>query len=123
MRYDPLVAPDPAEWLALGEGEQLPAVLGAHKRAGIEEDAFHMHGVIHATIETQLAQGHARACAALRRLRKEGLDRHDAVHALGTVLAAHIHRALKGQAFDADAYNRGLDELTAESWLRIGDEE
>jgi hypothetical protein len=38
-------------------------------------------------VETQLAEGHAEATAALDRLLQEGLDRHEALHAIGSVLA------------------------------------
>ena len=123
MRYDPLIAPDPGAWLALGEGEQLATVLRDHEREEVEEGRFRMHAVIHSGIETQLAEGHTSACAALARLLDAGLDRHEAVHALGSVLASHIHRTMKRKEFECDQYNGDLDELTVESWHALAEEQ
>lgn len=62
----------------------------------------------------------------------EGLDRHEAVHAIGSVLAGHINdlmrKARSGRhAVDADSdrdpnqtYFAELEDLTAEAWLRSG---
>lgn len=82
-----------------------------------------MHAIIHAAVETQLAEGHGHALKALRRLLDEGLDRHDAVHAVGSVLAEQIYGALKGSSFDEAAYQQGLDALSAESWHHSGEAE
>jgi hypothetical protein len=35
--------------------------------------------------------------ATLARLRREGLDRHDAVHAIGSALASRMHSLLVGE--------------------------
>ena len=82
-----------------------------------------MHAIIHATVETQLAEAHEQARAALARLLDEGLSRHDAVHAIGTVLAGQIYRTMHGEAFNAEEYNRSLDALSAESWQRMVEDE
>ena len=123
MRYDPSVGPDPTAWLDLGEGGQLKTVLRDHEREEADEGSFRMHAVIHATVETQLAQGHENASAALARLLEGGLDRHDSVHAIGRVLATQIFQAMQGEEFDGDEYNRDLDELTPESWQRMAEED
>jgi hypothetical protein len=52
---------------------------------------------------------------------EEGLDRHDAIHAIGSVLAAHLHDVTKAEESAAppqDAYFAELDRLTAASWRR-----
>jgi hypothetical protein len=64
--------------------------------------------------------------ATLDRLMGEGLSRHDAVHAIGTVLGGHIYDMVQGHVAGADVneeYFRQLAELTAESWLESGSTE
>jgi hypothetical protein len=61
-----------------------------HRRRRIRLPNLDAHAVTHAIIENQLAEGLAPAANALRRLVTEGLDRHEAVHALGSVLMEHI---------------------------------
>jgi hypothetical protein len=117
MRYDPDKPVDPTWWLALDEAEQQYEVEQFHKRARVRLPSRRVHGIIHAAIETQLAQRHAAASRALDRMLVEGLDRHDAVHAVGSVMARHIFDIVKqGQSFDEAAYAKDLDALSAEQW-------
>jgi hypothetical protein len=117
MHYDPDKPVDAAEWLALDEGEQQLVVERYHKRARIRLPSRRVHAIIHAAIETQVAQGHAAASRALERMLADGLDRHDAVHAVGSVMAKHMFDIMKhGQSFDEKAYATDLDALSAERW-------
>jgi len=119
VRYDPAVPPDPAEWLALDEGEQIALVEAYHRRAGIELPQSTLHAVIHAVIERQLAEHLAPVANAFERLRHEGLDRHDAVHALGAMLAEHMRRLMNDELDSTNpnaSYFADLDRLTAASW-------
>jgi hypothetical protein len=62
----------------------------------------------------------------------EGLDRHEAVHAIGSVLAGHLNdlmREIKSGDDRVDTTSRRdpnedyfaeLEALTAEAWLRSG---
>ena len=56
----------------------------------------------------------------LHRLMEEDLDRHEAVHAIGTILVSHIHDLLHGkEPPDGDrnaAYYEALRQFTAEKW-------
>jgi hypothetical protein len=47
IRYDPLVAPDPAQWQVLSEMEQMDAVVAYHRRAGIKLPNALLHATIH----------------------------------------------------------------------------
>ncbi len=121
--YDPSVAPDAAAWLAMDEGERLELVRDYHRRLRITLQSLEAHAVAHAVIENQLAEGLAPATNALRRLLAEGLDRHEAVHALGTVLMQHIWDLANKPRGDGDPhapYLAALDKLTAESWRKSG---
>jgi hypothetical protein len=51
-----------------------------------------------------------------------GLDRHEAVHAIGSVVAAQLYAVLQHRAFDSVEYEARLDALTADSWRLSADE-
>lgn len=100
MQYDPLEAPDPSEWLALDEAERILLVRSHHESAGIEMPNVLLHAAFHAAfhvaVENQIAMGDENPVRrALERLMAEELDRHEAIHAIGSVLAAHIHAIAK----------------------------
>jgi hypothetical protein len=122
--YDPDVAPKPAEWLALDEGEQIALVEAYHRHAGIDLPQATLHAVIHAVVERQLAMQLPQVVDTLRRLQQEGLDRHDAIHAIGSVLAEHM-RALMTDELDVPnpnpIYFAALGRLSAASWRRAFD--
>lgn len=118
-----MTSPAPKAWLELDEGEQADVVLRYHKRHGAHAGNLRLHAIIHATVETQLAQGHAEATAALDRLLEQGLDRHEAIHAIGSVVADHIQGAMQGTAFDAAEYDSRLRRLDAASWRRLAEQE
>ena len=117
--YDPLQAPDSEEWLALDESERIALVEDYHVRAGVELPNRYLHSAIHATVENQLALGEPpEAGRALARLLAGGLDRHEAVHAIGSVLAKHMFKMLKASegSNQNEAYCGDLERLTAERW-------
>ena len=121
MRYDPDVPPKADAWLALDEDEQIRVVDDYHKRIRVDlpADRRRLHSMIHATVETQLAMNLPAVVDALRRLQADGLDRHEAVHAVGSVLVDHMHNLLANEGATGDSnqtYVDGLRDLTAASW-------
>lgn len=119
MKYDPARAPNPDQWLALAETERLDLVAAYHRRARATLPNVQLHAAIHAIVENQLAEGYDLARDALDRLRAEGLDRHEAIHAIGSVLIAHMGTLLRegAQTPDPNApYRQALRTLTASSW-------
>jgi hypothetical protein len=131
--YDPLVEPNPAEWLALGEQERIDLVMAYHQRARIRVPNAMPHAIIHAVIETQIAMGDELPVRrTAQRLIREGLDRHDAIHAIGSVLAGHLNDLMREVRSNAPSEKRGadpdpsahyfaeLERLTAEEWLQSG---
>src|ERR1700680_3426969 len=118
-RYDPSQAPDPAEWLELDEQERLDRVERYHRRARIDLPNCTLHATIQVAVENQLAAGDEWAVGALARLMKEGLSRHDAVHAIGSLVAEQIYDLLKlkdsPEALRA-RYCAALERLTAAQW-------
>jgi hypothetical protein len=54
-----------------------------------------LHGVAHVIVEKQVAMGDPPAAReALARLMGEGLDRHDALHAVGSVVMGIVFEAV-----------------------------
>jgi hypothetical protein len=87
QRYDPLEAPDAQEWLALDEQERIDLVLNYHRKARIRLPNAKVHALVHAMVETQIAlEDETPARRTAQRLMDEGLDRHEAIHAIGWVL-------------------------------------
>ncbi len=82
-----------------------------------------MHAVVHAVVETQLALNEpASVREAFARLMGGGLQRHKAIHAIGSVLAEYLFDALKGNRSRPDfneTYAQAVSTLTAASWRAV----
>ena len=94
MRYDATQAPDPEEWIELDEWGRINLVLDYHRRKKLPVgENERLHGTVHVVVENELAMGDATVVpATLDRLMREGLDRHDAIHAIGSVLVGIVFR-------------------------------
>jgi len=127
--YDALIEPHPDDWLATDEQRRIDVIQRYHRREGIDVERAELHAAMHAIVENQIAEGDRLPVRrALLRLMSEGLDRHDAIHAIGSVLAIHLNKLARKSTsptrppdrdFNA-AYFSELEKLTAESWLRSG---
>jgi len=121
--YDPSKTPNAEEWLALEESERLDLVRDYHRRKKIRIPRPDAHAAVHVIIENQLAEGLSDVTATLARLQSEGLDRHEAVHALGSVLMEHARNLMNESSSAEDStesYLTALKELTADSWRSSG---
>ena len=124
--YDPEFAPVPEWWTSLEEWKRQELALESQRLADEDLPSPRAHAAIHVVVENQVAMGDEIPVAAtLRRLTAEGLGRHDAVHAIGSVLASHVYRAMQPGPAAADwpagpdvneAYWRDLEALSAEGW-------
>ena len=122
-KYNPDKDPDPADWLRADESARIELIRAYHRARRLTMPKEKAHAVVHATVETQLAQGLPAVTGALARLRESGLDRHAAIHAIGSVLLEHLQALARatGPAGDPNpAYFAALHRLTAESWRRSG---
>lgn len=119
--YDPERAPDPAQWLALDQQSRIRLAEAHHRAARIALPNLKAHVVFHAVVENQIAEGHASVVRAMARLAAQGLSRHNALHAIASVLAGHIHALYVGGADTRPStadYDAALDRLTARSWRK-----
>lgn len=122
-RYDPEVPPDPAEWLRLDEQERIRLIEEHHREQRIELPNLKLHAVFHAIVENQIAEQLESSLRGLTRLTAEGLSRHDALHAMGSVVAEHLYETMRSKDEDSAAsaqarYNAAVERLTAKEWLR-----
>jgi len=121
--YNPECMPEPASWLELDEQERIVLVETYHRVARIKLPNVTAHAALHAIVENQIALNLDPVVRAMHRLGKEGLTRHDAVHAIGSVVAEHLFDMLKtNQNDDAAAlqarYYAAVERLSAASWRR-----
>src|SRR5258705_5345218 len=87
MQYDAIEQPDPEIWLELDETERVDLVIDYHRRIGVQLESLELHAMAHVVVENQAALGEATPVPeTLERLMDEGLDRHEAVHAIGSIL-------------------------------------
>jgi hypothetical protein len=121
--YNPERESEPASWLKLDEQERIVLVETWHRGARIKLPNVRLHAALHVIVENQLALKLDPVVRAMHRLRKEGLTRHDAIHAIGSVVAEHLFGLLKtNQGDDAAAsqarYCAAVERLTAADWRR-----
>lgn len=118
-RYDPDQTPNPEQWLALDEQTRIRLAEEHHRAARIKLPNLKVHATFHAIVENQIAENTESVVRAMARLTAEGLSRHDAIHAIGSVLAEHIHdlfNAKADQSNSAAIYNAAVERLTAKGW-------
>lgn len=119
--YDLVRAPDPAKWLAMDEGDRQLHVRLAHARAGedLPGRRGELHAGMHEAVENQIALGDPPETAAtVARLQREGLGRHEAVHAVAGVFVAEMHDMLTSErVYEQERYVAALRALTADGWL------
>ena len=122
--YDPNHAPDPQAWLAQAEDVRIAQAEVFHKKRRLRMPGLKAHATFHAIVENQIAEGMAAVVRAVPRLMAQGLSRHDAIHALGWVLAQHLHELMTSEQPDepgvANArYSAQVERLQAQDWLRL----
>jgi hypothetical protein len=127
MRYDADQTPDPEAWLQLDEQERIDLAIMYHRRYHLPMgQSPKLHGATHVIVENQVALGDVTVVpATLARLMRDGLGRHDAIHAIGSVLIGIIFDIIAEKdapGVDINAkYGRELAGLTATSWRAQAD--
>jgi hypothetical protein len=113
--YDPLNMPDPDDWRSMDEDERIILISEYHRETGVVQENEQIHAVIHLVVEDQSLLGDELSVqATLERLMREGLDRHEAIHAVGSVLMDYLQSLMRGDTAPGaiDKYNEELEKLT-----------
>ncbi|MCX4150327.1 MULTISPECIES: hypothetical protein [Paraburkholderia] len=121
--YNPERGPEPESWLELDEQERIFLIETWHRVARIKLPNVTAHAALHVIVENQIALDLEPVVRAMDRLRKQGLTRHDAIHAIGSVVAENLFGILKADQNDDAAasqarYYAAVERLTAASWRR-----
>ena len=121
--YDPEIPPVTAEWLELDEEHRIRLAESYHRATGEKFPNGTVHAIMHAIIENQTAEGLEPVVRAMPRLVMQGLSRHEAVHAIASVLGEHFYEVMKTKDIDLAAtaqerYLADVERLTAEEWFR-----
>ncbi len=124
MSYDPYNPPAPDDWLALDEQARIDLVQRYHQMAGQTAGNMTVHAAVHTVIENQIALNDPPEVAKkLRSLMAEGLDRHEAVHALSTAVTDMLWGLSRAKAQSGDPMQRYVNSvrrLSMRKWLRLG---
>jgi len=120
MRYEANEQPHSQIWLDLDENKRIDAVMDYHRRTRVKLENPELHAIAHVVVENQVALGEATSVpATLGRLMDEGLDRHEAIHAIASILMSIVYDVTRkvDDGGDTNAkYSRELAKLTAADW-------
>jgi len=109
--YDADRPPNGAAWLALRDAEKLRLVVSFHAANRQASGRHKSHAAMHVALEDRVARGDGPVVRALARLQQQGKARHDALHAVGEVMARHLPRLdATPDGADAGAWQRRLNE-------------
>jgi hypothetical protein len=118
--YDAAIAPEPSTWLNSDDHNKSIAVEEYHRAlAGHPKmPDRHLHALMHVIVENQLAAGDPpEVVATLERLLAGGLTRHEAIHAIGSVVAEELRLIMKeDRAFDRKTVAQSLSRLRPKQW-------
>jgi len=121
--YDAHEQPHGLDWLGMGEEARLQLVIDYHTSIGDTGDNARTHCMLHVIVENQIAMGaHMEPVRErLRQLMAQGMDRHEALHAICYVLIRHMNWiGLSNQKGDHDArYFREIKRMTAQKWRAV----
>lgn len=122
LQYNPHEEINSNAWLALDESERMQIVRRYHRRQRIRLPNETIHAAVHVIVENQVALGDAfPAKAVLFRLMNEGLDRHEAIHAIASVLSETLFVVMSKKDAEGDPNANYMDKLkflSAESWRK-----
>jgi hypothetical protein len=119
--YNPSEQPDAKVWLKSTEADRIVAVERFHKAAKIKLPNTRGHAAFHVIVENQIAEGYEPTVRAIVRLTADGLDRHEAVHAVGSVISEFVFNVTKSPGNQSPEETKaiisaGIERITAKAW-------
>lgn len=77
--------------------------------------------IVHVVVENQLASNVEPVPETIAKLTRQGLDRHEAIHAIGAALSEDVFDLLRdnSQEFSLQKYSRKLKKLSAKRWSKV----
>jgi hypothetical protein len=120
--YDPSIQPNANEWLEATDYVKTALVREFHEQneEGLDEEALTIHSTVHVIVENQLAMGVELLPETIAKLVRQGLSRHEAIHAIGAIITEDIYNIIRGNKneFSPKQYRRKLEKITAKRWKK-----
>jgi hypothetical protein len=121
-KYNPLIEPKKEEWLESSEYDRIDNVREFHEDSeeDFEDRALSVHATVHVIVENQLAMGVELIPDTIAKLTRQGLNRHEAIHAIGAIISEDIFAIIRGEKaeFSPKQYRRKLEKITAKRWRK-----
>lgn len=114
--YHPLIEPNKDEWLESSEYDRIDAVRKYHENSDEDEfeegNALSIHSMLHVIVENQLAMGIELNPETIEKLTQQGLDRHEAIYAIGAIISDDIFYIVRGDKteFSPTEYQKKLEK-------------
>lgn len=118
LNYDPNSTPNPQQWLQLDGHDRTRIVEEYLDRNGGYGGSLQLQARLQALVETQLAEGLTPVKAAFMHLRDNGLNRHECIRALASILGRCMPEAPQSDTADVPpnkTYLAQLETLTSDS--------
>ena len=121
--YNPDEPLNESEWLDLDDEERRRLVSNFHESSGEEfqdDGALTMHSYMHVFVENQIATNVDLVPETVTKLVRQGLSRHEALHAISAIIVEDIFDMSKGtkSEFCPKKYRRKLEKITAKRWRK-----
>ncbi len=120
--YDPSIQPNVEEWLEATDDEKTTLVREYHEEneEDLDDKALTIHSSVHVIVENQLAMGVELLPETIAKLTRQGLSRHESIHAIGAIITEDIFDIVRGNKneFSPKQYRRKLEKITAKRWRK-----
>lgn len=117
--YTATKSPDPDTWLELDESIRLSLIRDyvEEHETELPPEAIDVHASVHMIVENQLALNTEDTVNAYHRLIRQGLSRHNTIHAIGSVVIEELYNQLQDD-HPKKSYKNRLRKLSAQKWLK-----
>ncbi|WP_163373043.1 hypothetical protein [Endozoicomonas acroporae] len=121
--YNPDKPLNVSEWLVLDDEQRKILVSNFHLSTEEEfqdDGALTMLSYMHVVVENQIATNVDLVSETVTKLVRQGLSRHEALHAISAIIVEDIFDMLKGtkSEFCPKKYRRKLEKITAKRWRK-----
>lgn len=122
MTYNPNIQMQKTQWLEMDEGQRIAIVEAFHVQSNedIELEAMTLHATFHVIVENQIAQNVTIVEQTIAKLIRQGIDRHEAIHAISAIISEDILNAARGEGetFTIKKFRRKLEKITVKRWRK-----
>ena len=122
MTYNPNIQIDKQQWLEMDEAQRIAIVETFHAQndEDLEEEAKTLHASFHVIVENQIAQNVTIVEQTIAKLIRQGIDRHEAIHAISAIMSEDILNAARGEGeeFTIKKFRKKFEKITAKRWRK-----